>query len=128
MHVRQTCPSSPLIVYHFHFYDNDPKHVHHLPVRSVPHVQSCTLSVTSLTRSSTGASGYVGGQILKELARSHPTFSVTALVRDSQVADRISRLYPKTQTVIGSLDDADLVENEASKASIILSTDVPCLN
>jgi hypothetical protein len=43
------------------------------------------------------------------------------LVRDSEVAKRISDVYTNVRTVIGSLDDADIVENEASKASVVLS-------
>ena len=124
---RQTYSSSRLTLYYSHFHSNGRKHVHHLPVRQSSRVPHRLLYPRSLTVSSTGASGYVGGQILKELAQSHPTFTVTALVRDAHVADRISTLYPRTQIVIGSLDDADLVEEEASKASIILSTHVFCL-
>lgn len=69
---------------------------------------------------STGASGYIGGQVLRELVRGHPEYAVTALVRDANSAARISQAYPKIRTVIGDLNDGHLVEQEASRASVVL--------
>ncbi|RSL82263.1 hypothetical protein CEP51_005271 [Fusarium floridanum] len=68
----------------------------------------------------TGASGYVGGQVLRELVRGHPEYAITALVRDANSAASISKDYPKIRTVIGDLDDGNLVEQEASQASVVL--------
>ncbi|KAJ4317295.1 hypothetical protein N0V84_007431 [Fusarium piperis] len=68
----------------------------------------------------TGASGYVGGQVLRELVRGHPEYAITALVRDTKSAESISQAYPKIRTVIGDLNDGDLVEQEASQASVVL--------
>lgn len=69
----------------------------------------------------TGASGYIGGQVLHQLARAHPEYAVAALVRDAQVGKKISEKYPKVRIVNGSLDDVDLVESEAAQASVTLS-------
>ena len=69
---------------------------------------------------STGASGYVGGQVLRELVRGHPEYAITALVRDAKSAATISQDYPKIRTVIGDLNDGDLVEKEASEASVVV--------
>lgn len=71
---------------------------------------------------STGASGYVGGQVLRELVRGHPEYAITALVRDTNSAATISQGYPKIRTVIGDLNDGDLVEKEASQASVVVRT------
>lgn len=69
----------------------------------------------------TGASGYIGGQVLRELARSHPAYVVAALVRKVEDGKQIKEKFPKVRIVNGSLDDVDLIEEEASKASVILS-------
>jgi hypothetical protein len=42
-------------------------------------------------------------------------------VRDSHAAETISQAYPKVRTVVGDLDDSELVEREAEKANIVLS-------
>ena len=69
----------------------------------------------------TGASGYIGGQVLHELAHAHPEYTVAALVRDAQVGKQITEKYPKVRIVNGSLDDVDLVESEAAQANVVLS-------
>ncbi|KEY64907.1 hypothetical protein S7711_03899, partial [Stachybotrys chartarum IBT 7711] len=74
-----------------------------------------------LTHCSTGATGYIGGQVLREVTRSHPEYRFTALVRDAQKAADISAAYGSVTTVIGSLDDDDIIEREASKADIVLN-------
>ncbi|KAK7431306.1 hypothetical protein QQZ08_002077 [Neonectria magnoliae] len=70
--------------------------------------------------SRTGASGYVGGQALRELARSHPDYTIAALIRDGDVAKRIAEVFPKVRAVVGDLDNSDLIAEEASKASVVL--------
>lgn len=70
--------------------------------------------------SRTGASGYIGGQVLHELARSHPDYEITALLRDEKKAKTIQEAYPKVRIVIGDLDNEALIEQEAAKASIVL--------
>ncbi|KAF4120786.1 Nucleoside-diphosphate-sugar epimerase [Geosmithia morbida] len=67
-----------------------------------------------------GASGFVGGQVLKQLSQDHPEFAIRALVRDAQVGKRISDLYPRVEIIVGGLDD-DLVEVESSRANIVLT-------
>ncbi|KAI9903654.1 hypothetical protein N3K66_000183 [Trichothecium roseum] len=68
----------------------------------------------------TGASGYIGGQVLRELSRSQTSFSIRALVRDSEKAVAIERSYPGVRAVIGDLDNSALLKKEAADASIIL--------
>jgi len=88
----------------------------HLPVRS-----TTSINYTPLTTHSTGASGYVGGQLLHQLTQSHPEYNIVTLVRDSHAAETVSQAYPKVRTVVGDLDDSDLVKSEAEKADIVLS-------
>ncbi|CAM1506189.1 Fc.00g058300.m01.CDS01 [Cosmosporella sp. VM-42] len=68
----------------------------------------------------TGASGYIGGQVLKELSHTHPEYEISALVRSSDTGKQITDVYPEVRVVNGDLDDVDLVEKEASQASIVL--------
>jgi len=70
---------------------------------------------------STGASGYVGGQLLHELTQAHPEYTIATLVRDANAAETISQAYPKVRTVVGDLDESALVEQDASQASVVLS-------
>ncbi|SCV33508.1 related to nucleoside-diphosphate-sugar epimerase [Fusarium fujikuroi] len=69
----------------------------------------------------TGASGYVGGQLLHELAQAHPEYTIATLVRDASAAETIAKAYPRVRTVVGDLDDSALVEQEASQALVVLS-------
>lgn len=59
--------------------------------------------------------------MLHEILRSHPDFAVTVLVRDQAKADRIVKAYPSVKTAIGDLDSAELLEEAASKAHVVLS-------
>ncbi|KAI4595523.1 hypothetical protein KJ359_006869 [Pestalotiopsis sp. 9143b] len=68
----------------------------------------------------TGASGYIGGQVLNELLKSSPGRPITLLLRDEKKANLISDKFSQVNVVIGDLDDGDLFEREASRASIVL--------
>lgn len=68
----------------------------------------------------TGATGYIGGQALREITRAYPGYSIAALIRSRETAERISDTFPKVRTVVGDLDDAELVEREASEANVVL--------
>jgi hypothetical protein len=80
------------------------------------------LSRLSLIRNpSTGASGYIGGQVLHTIVNAFPDLTIRALARDSAKADAIIRVFPKVQIVQGALDDLSLIQEEAKNADIILS-------
>lgn len=70
----------------------------------------------------TGATGFVGGDVLyrlqqSDLAKSH----ISCLVRDSHKAQQLSESYPDVEVIQGDLDDSDLLEREGSKADVVLS-------
>ncbi|KJK74486.1 hypothetical protein H634G_10183 [Metarhizium anisopliae BRIP 53293] len=68
----------------------------------------------------TGASGYIGGQVLRELSRSQTKFSIRALVRDPKKASAIKDVFPDVRAVIGDLDNTELLIRETADAAIVL--------
>ncbi|KAJ2903466.1 uncharacterized protein MKZ38_009865 [Zalerion maritima] len=52
--------------------------------------------------------------------KSHPEYAITALVRNSDKGKQVTLSYPSVNTAECSLDDADLLTTEASKADVIL--------
>jgi len=68
----------------------------------------------------TGASGYIGGQVLAGLVRSEANFTISALLRDQDKANIVARAFPNVNLVLGDLDDVDIIDREASKADIVL--------
>jgi nucleoside-diphosphate-sugar epimerase len=68
----------------------------------------------------TGASGYIGGDVLHLLLKSHPEFQVRVLVRDRSKGAAITKAFSQVETVHGSLDDTDVIVKEAQEADIVL--------
>ncbi|KZV72612.1 NAD(P)-binding protein [Peniophora sp. CONT] len=70
----------------------------------------------------TGATGYLGGATL-QLLMQKPDLAITVLVRDKEKAVKLESLGLKClKTVIGSLDDASLMEAEGAKADAIMQS------
>lgn len=69
---------------------------------------------------STGATGYIGGDTLYALCQAHPDWDYTALVRNEEKADLIKKTFPMVKSVIGDLDNSKLIEEQASKADIVI--------
>ncbi|KAL0640177.1 hypothetical protein Q9L58_000735 [Maublancomyces gigas] len=68
----------------------------------------------------TGVSGYIGGAALDAIVSAHPDYEITALVRDPKKATAITAKYPNVKTVDGNLDSGSIIEEESSKADIVL--------
>ncbi|KAF5559831.1 nucleoside-diphosphate-sugar epimerase [Fusarium napiforme] len=68
----------------------------------------------------TGATGYIGGDVLHTLLKSHPEYKVRALVRDASKGAAITKSYSQVQLVTGGLDDADVIAQEAKDADVVL--------
>ncbi|KAJ7785350.1 NAD(P)-binding protein [Mycena maculata] len=70
----------------------------------------------------TGATGYIGGSVLTRfLAHPHAdSFQFTVLVRDPKKAEKFEELG--VQAVVGSHQDAALVERLASQADVVIAT------
>lgn len=70
----------------------------------------------------TGATSYVGGDVLHRLQQSSLAKAhIACLVRDASDAKELSGTYPGIEIVQGGLDDSELVEQEARKADVVLS-------
>ncbi|KAL4876735.1 NAD(P)-binding protein [Aspergillus karnatakaensis] len=68
----------------------------------------------------TGATGYIGGDILYALRSAHPEYAVSVLVRDEAKAAVISKTYSDVRVVLGDLDSTSLIEEEASQSDVII--------
>jgi nucleoside-diphosphate-sugar epimerase len=70
----------------------------------------------------TGATGYIGGDALYALYKAHPEYEYTALVRNPDKGALVAASYPSVRLVYGDLDGSALLEEESSKADIVLHT------
>ncbi|KAI9832794.1 MAG: hypothetical protein M1819_004014 [Sarea resinae] len=68
----------------------------------------------------TGATGYIGGEVLHSITQAHPDYDITAFVRNSDKGAVVAAQYPKVRLVYGELDKVDTLEEEAKKADIVL--------
>lgn len=81
------------------------------------------VSQSELVRYLLTVDSFVGGEILHTLARAgHSGLHITSLVRDSSKAEQVQLAYPDVKTILGDLDDADLVKEESKAADVVLST------
>ncbi|PYH96500.1 NAD(P)-binding protein [Aspergillus ellipticus CBS 707.79] len=67
-----------------------------------------------------GASGYIGGDVLYALKASLPDCQYTAVLRDQEKANKISKDYPDVHILIGDLDDSALLEEQARQADVVV--------
>jgi uncharacterized protein YbjT (DUF2867 family) len=58
--------------------------------------------------------------VLHVLKRTHPDYLISALVRDNTKAATVSKAYPDVRIVLGDLDSASLLEEEASQADVVV--------
>jgi len=68
----------------------------------------------------TGSSGYIGGGIFSRLIENKSKYNITALIRESEKAKKLQELG--ANTVIGSLDDFELLQKQAEQSDIIFHT------
>jgi nucleoside-diphosphate-sugar epimerase len=67
-----------------------------------------------------GATGFIGGSILTALLESKKDYSITALVRSEEKAKALNKLGVKT--VIGDLDSSSLIEEQAFKSDLVITS------
>lgn len=76
--------------------------------------------------SSTGITGYIGGDAFYVLHQAHPEYEYSALVRTQDKADKVKAKYPNVRIVLGGLDDDQVLRDEAAKADIVLREYLRC--
>lgn len=68
-----------------------------------------------------GATGYIGGEILYQLLLSD-AYDVTALVRTQKKAETLEKQTGgRIKTVLGTLDDLDVIRGETERADVIIT-------
>lgn len=72
----------------------------------------------------TGATGYIGGEVLYQLLNNKVhNFEVTALVRSQEKADILTKATNnKVIPVIGSLDSLEIIEQQVNENEVIINT------
>ncbi|KAF1734158.1 hypothetical protein CRV24_005693 [Beauveria bassiana] len=68
----------------------------------------------------TGATGFIGGEVLHGLAHSRLASKTVALVRSEARAAQITAKYPAVIPLIADLDASDAIETAASQADVVL--------
>ncbi|KAA8567039.1 hypothetical protein EYC84_010123 [Monilinia fructicola] len=66
----------------------------------------------------TGGTGYIGGSVLDTIAKAHPEYELTALLRS--IPSNFASLYPKIKIVKGDYDSVDIISAAASEADIVI--------
>lgn len=71
----------------------------------------------------TGATGYIGGQVLYELLSSSIDYKINALVRTQAKADLlVKRTNGKVNPVLGNLDDLSIIREQVNISDIVINT------
>ncbi|KAM3566518.1 hypothetical protein ARSEF4850_000562 [Beauveria asiatica] len=68
----------------------------------------------------TGATGFIGGEVLHGLVHSRLASKTVALVRSEARAAQITAKYPAVVPLIADLDASDAIETAASQADVVL--------
>lgn len=68
----------------------------------------------------TGVSGYIGGHVVADLIKKHPEYQIVTLVRTDKQAEIIRATWPAVETVLGDLDNHDLLVEQGKKANVVL--------
>ncbi|RAL63721.1 hypothetical protein DID88_003368 [Monilinia fructigena] len=66
----------------------------------------------------TGGTGYIGGSVLDTIAKAHPEYEISALLRS--IPSNFASLYPKIKIVKGDYDSVDIISAAASEADVVI--------
>ncbi|BCR95610.1 uncharacterized protein AKAW2_20550S [Aspergillus luchuensis] len=70
----------------------------------------------------TGASGYIGGDVLSVLVSKYPDLHYRLLVRSRDSGQKIKAQYPTVEIIQGDLDNSETLAAESARADIIIHT------
>ncbi|GAA88672.1 nucleoside-diphosphate-sugar epimerase [Aspergillus luchuensis IFO 4308] len=68
----------------------------------------------------TGASGYIGGDVLSVLVSKYPDLHYRLLVRSRDSGQKIKAQYPTVEIIQGDLDNSETLAAESARADIII--------
>jgi len=68
----------------------------------------------------TGATGYIGGEVLHDLQQAHPEYDVAVLIRDEEKAKKVLAAFPNVRVVLADLDNVNIIEEESRKANVVI--------
>ncbi|KAJ9618087.1 hypothetical protein H2203_009268 [Taxawa tesnikishii (nom. ined.)] len=69
----------------------------------------------------TGATGFVGGDILHAVATAFPSSSIIALVRDKSRASKIADKFKNVSLCEGDLDSKDIIAREVQECDVVIN-------
>lgn len=91
---------------------------------SIYHIKQDSLLTVTIIMSPTifvtGVSGYIGGHIVTDLIKKHSEYQVITLVRTEKQAEIIKATWPAVKTVLGDLDNHDLLVEQGKRADVVL--------
>jgi len=72
----------------------------------------------------TGVTGYIGGAILTRLAKREDfdSFDIRCIIRSSDKADKIQKLFKNITSIVGSHSDIPLISKAASEVDVVIAT------
>ncbi len=73
---------------------------------------------------STGATGYIGGDVFYAVSQAHPDWQISVLVRNKDKAAKLSGEYPSARVVLGDLDSSAVIEEETKNADIVFRASI----
>lgn len=68
----------------------------------------------------TGVTGYIGGDAFHVVYTKYPDYEYTVLGRSEEKLKAVTAKYPNVKTVLGTLEDAEILTKAASEADIVL--------
>lgn len=69
----------------------------------------------------TGATGYIGGDVLHALTTEFASASIVALVRSEKQSELLKPWYPQVTSVVGDLDSEDTIAMQSADADIVIN-------
>ncbi|OLN82929.1 hypothetical protein CCHL11_08395 [Colletotrichum chlorophyti] len=78
--------------------------------------------LTGVTAHLIPLTGYIGGDAFYALHEKHPDYQYSLLVRSEERAAPVKEAYPDVRIVVGTLHDAEVIENEAPAADVVIHT------
>ncbi|KAF2685875.1 NAD(P)-binding protein, partial [Lentithecium fluviatile CBS 122367] len=68
-----------------------------------------------------GATGHIGGATLNAIQAQFPDVAITALVRDQNKAQRLSKRFANLEAIVGDFQNLDLIESVSQAADIVIN-------